>query len=183
MRLLTLLAALGLFAGCTPAQPFDLVITNGGDAPTFLSAGEGSGVLVGIQEEIGSTWFSLSSSLEGMCVAECGQLPGPIVCADMAAELTAVYGLLPGESVTKSFDGELWYYDTLNRCARPAPLTGALRAGVCHGTSAMNDYSGETIDDIDQSGLLDASSGGTVLNAECDEFDFTVSEPAVTVID
>ena len=116
-----ILPLLLLLSGCVNAQPFDLTITNGGGEPTFIAAGESTGVLVGIQEEIGSQWVSLSRSLESMCMPECGAAFGPIVCADMAAELSAVYGLLPDESVSKSFDGEMWYVDTLNGCARRAP--------------------------------------------------------------
>ena len=179
MRLVILLA---LLSGCINAQPFDLTITNDGDGPTFLAAGEGSGVLVGVQEQIGSQWFFLSSSLEGMCSPQCGQL-GPTVCAGRAAELSAVYGLMPGDSVTKSFDGEFWYYDEVGSCARQAPLTGALRATICHGTSAQNEATGEIVDQVDQSGLLDANSGATVLAANCDDLDFTVADPDIVIAD
>lgn len=179
MRPLILIAFL---TGCVSAQPFDLTITNAGDEPTFLAAGEGSGVLVGVQEQIGSEWFGLASSLAAMCSPQCGQL-GSVVCADMAAELSTVHGLMPGESVSKSFDGEFWYYDTLNGCARQAPLTGALQATVCHGTSAQNEGTGEIVDDIDQSGLLNAPSGATVLDAECDALGFTVADPEIFVSD
>ncbi len=172
-----------LLTGCVSAQPFDLTITNGDSAPTFLAAGESTGVLVGLQEEVGSQWVWLSSSLASMCMPECGAPLGAIVCADMAAELSAVYGLLPGESVTKSFDGEFWYVDTLNNCARATSLTGALRSRICHGPSAMIDSSGEVVDDVDASGLLDAPSGATVIDPSCEELDFTLDDPTVTVTD
>jgi hypothetical protein len=172
-----------LLAGCANAQPFDLTVVNGDSRATFLSAGESTGVLIRIREEVGSQWVDLWTSQAAMCMPECGVLGGPIVCADMAAELGAVYGLLPGDSVSKSFDGDFWYGDTLNNCARRATLTGALRATVCHGPSAVIDSTGQVIEDIDESGMLEAPSGASVVSADCEELDFELSDPTVTITD
>ena len=69
------------------------------------------------------------------------------------------------------------------RLRPPRPLTGALRATICHGPSATIDSTGETVDTIDESGLLDAPSGASVDFAGCEELDFDATDPTVTITD
>jgi hypothetical protein len=179
MRFLPLLV---LLAGCINAQPFDLTVTNGGTEPTFLAAGDSTGILVGIREEIGSTWVNLGSSRAALCAPECG-VPGQVVCAEMAAELGRVHGLMPGDSTTKSFDGEFWYVDPTGNCIRQAPLTGSLRANICHSPEAQDGNTGLPLDTPTESGLAGGNGGASLLAPVCEELDFTLDDPTVEVID
>lgn len=170
-----------LLNGCVAAQPFELTVTNDGDGHTFLAAGEGSGVLVGISEEMNGVDVPLITSLAFLCMEQCG-VPGQVVCADVAAQLAVVQALMPGDSVSKSFDGEFWYRDDLMNCARQAPLTGALSANLCHGTSYTDANTGEVVDTATESGIV-GGNGGASVNGDCELFPFTLDDPTVSIVE
>ncbi len=183
MRTLTLslLACVGLSA-CVEPPPFDITITNGGAVTTYLNAGEGSGVLVGLQQEIAGEWRFLTSSLAFMCMERCG-VPGQVVCADAAAEMLVSHALLPGDSTMKSFDGE-WWFETDLGCAKRADLAGPMRATVWHDDEIV-DGNGDPVPEPTSSGVV-GSGGNEVLLVEAVaeefEFDLTGGDPVVIEI-
>ncbi len=170
---LTLLAILCLTA-CADPQPFDVTITNTGATTTYLNAGEGSGVLMALEQEIGGEWRSLSPSLAFMCMERCG-VPGQIVCADVAAELLVAHALLPGDSTVRSFDGE-WWYETDASCAKRADLTGPMRATLWHDDEVV-DQNGDPVDEPGTSGPVgDAGNEVMLSEAVAEEFEFDLTE-------
>ncbi len=179
---MTRLLPLLLLAGCINAEPFELTITNSGDQPTFLAGGDSSGVLVGIQEQMGSTWVALSTNEYAFCMQQCG-VPGAVACADMAAELGVVIGLMPDESATKAFDGEFWYVDPAANCVRQAPGTGALKATVCHSPDAQDSNTGDSIGPITEGGTYGQGGGASLVDAVCEEIEFSRSDPSIEVAD
>jgi len=184
MRLTAL--ALSLFvlsaAGCgAGVSPFDVTVTNVGDRTTYIHAGEGSGLLIGIEEEINGEFRGLSRSLAFMCMARCGDISGSITCADVAAELLVSHALLPGDSASKSFDGEFWYA-TDRGCARRAPLTGNLRVNLCH-DDAIVDQNGTPVDEPSASGPVGTGSAQVMLESpNCEVFPIELEpEPGASV--
>ncbi len=177
-RLLPLLSAAAL-AGCSSIAdaPFDIVVTNAGGETVYVNAGESSGVLVGLAEEIDGQWTPLSTSLAALCAPRCSDPPGfgAIVCADIAAELLVPHALLPGDSASRSYDGELWYL-TPRGCARRAPGVGPFRGSVCHDTVAL-DSNGEEIDEPTTSGPVGSFEDEVFLpNPTCEDIDFTFED-------
>ena len=178
----TLLLALAALSGCPNPPPFDLTITNAGTVTTYLDGGNGSGVRIGLAEQVQGEWASLVSNLAFLCAERCG-VPGQIVCADVAFEPASAFALLPGESTEKSFDGELWYLDARLSCAKRAPLTGAMRATVCH-DDAVVDENGAPLPPATESGPM-GSGGGEVRPADplCEELPFELAgDPVVLEI-
>ena len=177
---LSLLASLTMTA-CVDPPPFDITIINSGAVTTYLNAGEGSGVLVGLQQEIGGQWRPLASSLANMCMERCG-VPGQVVCADVAAELLISHALLPGDSTTKSFDGERWY-ETDMGCAKRADLAGPLRATVWHDDEIV-DMNGDPVAEPSASGPVGDSGSEVMLSeAVAGEFDFDLTGRSQVVIE
>lgn len=158
MRLALPLALVCLIVtGCPQPPPFDITITNAGTTTSYLNAGNSSGVLMRIDQEIGGTWRPLSSNLGFLCAAQCGT-PGPITCADAAAELLVPHALLPGDSAIRSFDGDFWYTTTTG-CAQKASLTGPLRATLWH-DGVLVDQNGDAQPEPTASGPVDDSGSG-----------------------
>ncbi len=176
MKPLALLTAL-LLAGCPAAAPvFDVTVTNTTAEVSFLTAGEGSGILMRFEEEIGGTWTGLAMSRAAMCSPVCGS-PGPVVCADVAAELRGVWALLAGESETRTFEREWWYQDPSASCIRQTPLAGTVRVEVCHGPTA-SDENGDPIDEPAASGFLSGGGGADVDDPTCAWTEFQAADGA-----
>jgi hypothetical protein len=171
-------ATLNLTA-CIDPQPFDVTITNSGAVTSYLEAGEGSGVLVRLEQEIVGAWRPLASSLAFMCMERCG-VPGQIVCADVAAELLVAHALLPGDSVVKEFDGE-WWYETDARCAQRANLNGPMRATLRHDDEIV-DMNGDPVAEPSSSGPVgDAGDEVMLAEAAAEEFEFDLSGNSAVV--
>ncbi len=177
---LSLLATVVLSA-CPEPAPFDITITNSGTVTTYLNAGEGSGVLVSLQQEIRGEWRFLASSPAFMCIERCG-VPGQVVCADVAAELLVAHALLPGDSTTKTFEGERWYETDLG-CAKRADLAGPLRATVWHDDEIV-DMNGDPVAEPTESGPM-GSGNSEVMLAEgvAQEFDFDLTGRSQVVME
>mgnify|MGYP000374136777 CR=1 FL=1 len=178
MRPLALALALPL-VGCTAVtdSPFDLLVTNGGTETVYVQAGESSGVLVGISEQIDGEWVRLATSLSGLCAPRCSDPPGfgAIACADAAAEFLIPHALLPGDSASRSYDGELWYLAPRG-CARKAPGVGPFRGNVCHDRVAL-DQNGEEIDEPAASGPVGSFDEEVFLPAPvCEEIEFSFED-------
>ncbi len=170
---LPLIAALSLSA-CIDPQPFDITLTNSGPTTTYLNAGEASGVLVALEQEVGGQWRPLASSLAFLCIEQCG-VPGRIVCADVAAELLVAHALLPGDSTVESFDGE-WWYETDGGCARRADLTGPMRATIWLDDEIV-DMNGEPVPEPGSSGPVgDAGEEVMLAEAEARQFEFDLAD-------
>lgn len=167
MRPLALALALLALGGCAQAPDFNLVIENVGTETTWLRAGEGSGVLVQIEQEVKGEWVTLVPSLAWLCTEQCG-VPGAITCADVAAELSDAWALLPGDQAVREYtDKEFWYVDPVLNCAQKSSLQGGLRATVCHGPEAVDSNTSETIEEPDESGPTGGGGGAEVVDAEC----------------
>jgi hypothetical protein len=174
MRALTLsLVATLALSGCVNPPDFGITIMNTGTVTTYLDAGDSSGVLMKLEQEIAGAWRPLSPSLAFMCIERCG-VPGQIVCAAVAAELLVAHALLPGDETLKMFDGERWY-ETDAGCAQRANLTGPLRVTVWH-DDAIVDFNGDPVAEPTTSGTM-GDGGGEVMLEEAVpqsmEFDLT----------
>ncbi len=164
-------AAVLALSACAPRNddPFDVTIVNVGDVTTYLNAGESTGLLLAFEEQIDGEWTFLSTSLAGMCQPRCGAPPGAITCADMAAELLTALALLPGDSTSKTFDGEFWF-STPQGCVRRAPLTNPVRATLCH-DDAVVDFEGQPIPEPTESGPVGGPGDGAMLEQpNCEVF-------------
>ena len=182
MRHLALALLLAAASGCVNnTGPFDVTVTNVGSVTTYLHAGDSTGLLIAFEEEINGEWTFLSGSLEGMCQPRCGGPPGAITCADMAAELLTAHALLPGDSHSRSYDGEFWYSTDMG-CARRAPLSGPMRVTVCH-DDVVVDFNGDPLPEPSESGPVDADGGEAMLeDANCEVFPIELEpEPAPVV--
>jgi len=173
LRLVASFAAVLLAAGCS-APPFEITVTNTGDVATYVSAGEGSGLLLLVEEEIGGTWRPLASSKAALCAPQCG-LPGAVVCAASAAELNVAHALLPGDSASRAYDTTWWWLDPAGACIRSTALTGPARATVCHGAAAQ-DADGVALDEPASSGVVGAGGGADVVDPVCEALPFDLSE-------
>ncbi len=177
---LSLLATLILTA-CPEPAPFDITITNSGTVTTYLNAGESTGVLVRLEQEIGGEWRSLFASPAFMCIERCG-VPGQVVCADVAAELLVAHALLPGDSTVKTMDGERWYETDLG-CARRADLSGPLRATVWHDDEIV-DFNGDPVAEPTESGPVGDSGNEVMLSeAVAEEFEFDLTGRSQVVLE
>jgi len=176
---LLLLAAL-LLTACPQPPPFGVTITNIGSAPTYLNAGQSTGVLMRIDQEIGGTWRPLATSLAALCVERCG-VPGQIVCADVGADLLVPHALLPDDSTVKEFDGEFWYTSDAG-CAMKANLTGPMRATLWH-DDVLIDQNGDVQDAPDSSGPVD-TTGELMLEEPFEEsFEFDLTGRSAIVLE
>ncbi|MCO4771601.1 MAG: hypothetical protein KDA24_16330 [Deltaproteobacteria bacterium] len=181
VRLVSLFAVLSLAACGGATEGFNVVVTNVGSVATYLHAGDSSGILMGIEEEVNGEWTSLSTSLAGMCTRACSAPPGAITCADVAAELLVAHALLPGDSGTKSFDGEFWFLNEGLNCARRAPLSGPLRVTLCHDTDIV-DFNGDPVEEPAESGPVGSASGEVMLAAAtCETFELLVEDGVANV--
>lgn len=170
IRVLPFLAL--LFAGCT-APAFSVTLSNVGDATTFVTAGEGSGPLLRIEVQEGGAWVPAASNRASLCMPICG-LPGPIVCADVAAELGGVHALLPGDRVTREWETQ-WYVEDSAGCLRETNLSGPTRVQVCHGPDAVGAEDGLPLDAPTTSGFLDGGGSGASIEApNCELFDIEI---------
>ena len=170
IRLVCLALLLGACA--PPSAGFDITATNAATTARYVRAGEGSGLLVFLEEQIDGEWRGLASNLAFMCTAECG-IPGAIVCADVAAELSVVHALLPGDSVTKTWEAnEWWWLDDAANCARRATLTGSMRATITHGPGA-EDFNGAPLPEPAQSGVMDGEA--SVVDGVSEPLEFDLS--------
>lgn len=182
MRTLACLAALALFTtGCPNPPPFDVTITNTGAVTTYLNAGDSSGVLMRMEQEIGGTWRPLSRSLAFMCMERCG-VPGQVVCADVAAELLVPHALLPGDSTVKSFDGEFWYEADAG-CAMRANLTGPMRATLWHDDVVIDTNTGDEVAEPTASGPMSNSGELALQEATEESFEFDLTGRSTIVFE
>ncbi len=179
-RHLIVLLAL-LLPGCVTAPAFDVTVTNAGAEATFLTAGEGTGISMRFEEQIGDAWVGLGSSRAAFCQAVCGQ-PGPVVCADVAAELRGVWALLPGSSETRTFESDWWYRDEAAGCIRGTALVGPTRVEVCFGPAASDD-DGQPLDPPTADGFLGAGGGASVDEPACVWTEFAAADGAEIDVD
>ena len=163
-----------LLAACPSAAPFEITVTNVGATTTYVQAGDSTGLIIPLAEEWRGQWTPLASSMEALCVPECGA-PGPLVsCASGAAELGTLHALLTGDSAHKEFGGDWWWLDTTAGCARRTVLDNPLRATVCHGATAIDANTGAPLDEPDTSGVVEANGGASLDVVDCDDFEFTL---------
>lgn len=182
-------AALALFvllplASCADATlPFEVVVTNVGTEVSYINATEGSGILMGVQEEIDGEALSLSTSLAFMCAPKCSDPPGfgSIACADMAPDLLVTHALLPGDSASKSFDGEFWYFSEARGCVKRAPLTGPMSVRLCHDDTIV-DFNGDLVDEATNSGPVGSGGFEVMLEeANCELFPVEIEGGVVDI--
>ncbi len=172
---LSFIAPLFIFLATSCAAPVpleEIMVLNVGSEVSFLRAFDGSGILVGLQEEIDGEMVALTPSLSSLCTQKCSAPPGPsvVACADAAPDLLVAHALLPGESVSRSFDEEFWYRSETRGCAKRAPLTGALAVRLCH-DDAVVDANGEPLAEPTESGPMGSATEEVLLNeANCEVF-------------
>ena len=173
-----------LLSGCAPAAPFDVEVTNVGTETSYITATDGSGVLLRVEEEISGAWTTVTPGVDSTCMARCGA-PAMVMCADgaMAPELGGVHALLPGASALRRYDTAWWYTDPVGNCSRQTSLTGLIRVQVCHGPEAV-DGDGLPIDEPTASGFLTGESGVWLENPNCESVEGSlVDNPGIVRIE
>jgi|GEM_PF-2809734 len=162
-------ALLALGGGCANTQEMDLSFFNAGARPLFVQAGADTGMYVSIEVDLDGQWLLAWPSLGQLCLPRCGALESP-VCAAVVPETEVVQAIAGRRTVTRHLEGTWWVESPGEGCARPAPMRGDLRVGICHDDVAIDSQTGDIIEAPEISGLVGVDGGAHLLDPFCETF-------------
>ncbi len=164
-----------LISGCAREVTFDLTFRNGTTDVLYLAAGEGSGVIVDVEAQVGDGWVPVAPSLGLLCAPRCGSA-GAVECVEPVADLPVVHALRPVQGVMRHLAGEWWYLDEDAGCVRPAPMQADLRAWICWDNEALDATTGEPLPEPRYSGVLGRVGGAELPEPVCAALPFDLRQ-------